>query len=66
MIRVPEIPGLVNEWVRLLVTHRGAFSQPRVFEWISALVFAEVVGGVGYSKRGWACLVWTVQPAAPA
>lgn len=43
MLRVPEFPGLVNELVRLLLAHREAFGQQRVFERVIALVFAEVV-----------------------
>lgn len=43
MLRVPEFPGLVNELVQLLLAHRGAFKQQRVFERAVALVFAEVV-----------------------
>lgn len=43
MLTVPEFPGLVNELVELLLAHRGAFGQQRVFERILALVFAEVV-----------------------
>ena len=43
MLRVPEFPGLVNELVQLLLAHRGAFKQQRVFERVVALVLAEVV-----------------------
>ena len=44
MLSVPEFPGLVNELVQLLLAHREAFGQQRVFERVMALVFAEVVG----------------------
>jgi len=43
MFRVPEFPGLVNELVQLLVAHREAFGQQRVFERAVALAFAEMV-----------------------
>jgi hypothetical protein len=43
MFTVPEFPGLVNELVQLLLAHREAFGQQRVFERVIALVFAEVV-----------------------
>jgi len=43
MLRVPEFPGLVNELVQLLLAHREAFGQQRVFERVIALVFAEAV-----------------------
>jgi hypothetical protein len=43
MLTVPEFPGLVNELVQLLMAHREAFGQQRVFERVIALVFAEVV-----------------------
>lgn len=43
MHTVPEFPGLVNELVHLLVAHREAFGQQRIFERVIALVFAEVV-----------------------
>ncbi len=43
MLNVPEFPGLVNELVMLLVAHREAFGQQRVFERVMALVFAEAV-----------------------
>ncbi len=43
MFTVPEFPGLVNELVQLLLAHRGAFGQQRVFERVIALVFAEAV-----------------------
>ncbi len=43
MLTVPEFPGLVNELVQLLLAHRSAFGQQRVFERVIALVFAEMV-----------------------
>ena len=43
MFTVPEFPGLVNELVQLLLAHREAFGQQRVFERVIALVFAEGV-----------------------
>jgi hypothetical protein len=43
MFTVPEFPGLVNELGQLVLAHRGAFGQQRVFERAIALVFAEVV-----------------------
>src|SRR5512141_824222 len=43
MLTVPEFPGLVNELVQLLLAHREAFRQQRVFERVMALVMAEVV-----------------------
>src|SRR4051812_24679008 len=43
MVRVPQLPGLVNELMKLLLAHRGAFGQERVYERVVALVFAELV-----------------------
>src|SRR5262245_17169879 len=43
MLRVPQLPGLVNELVALLMAHRAAFGQQRVFERAVALVMAELV-----------------------
>ncbi len=43
MLTVPQLPGLVNEIVQLLLAHRGAFGQQRVYERVLALVMAELV-----------------------
>jgi len=43
MERVPQVGGLVNEIVALLLAHRAAFGQQRVFERVVALVMAELV-----------------------
>jgi hypothetical protein len=43
MSTVPQLPGLVNELMQLLVAHREAFGQQRVFERVVALVMAELV-----------------------
>jgi hypothetical protein len=43
MLRVPQLPGLVNEIAQLLLAHREAFGQQRVFERAVALVFAELI-----------------------
>jgi hypothetical protein len=43
MLNVPQLPGLVNEVVELLLAHREAFGQQRVYERAVALVLAELV-----------------------
>lgn len=43
MMKIPHLPGLVHEMVQLLLAHRGAFKQQRVFERVVALVMAELV-----------------------
>src|SRR5512133_817573 len=43
MVSVPQLPGLVNEIIGLLNSHRGAFKQQRVYERAVALVMAELV-----------------------
>src|SRR5215472_19156489 len=43
MLNVTQLPGLVNEIVALLIAHREAFGQQRVFERAVALVIAELV-----------------------
>lgn len=43
MFKMPQVPGLVNEIVKLVYAHREAFKQERVFERVVALVMAELV-----------------------
>ncbi len=57
MLTVPEFPGLVNELVQLLLAHRRAFGQQRVFERAIALVFAEVVV---WARHTVTQLLWTL------
>ena len=51
MVRVPQLPGLVNEVVQPLQAHRGAFGQQRVYERVLALVMAAVRVSRSHSRR---------------
>ena len=57
MLRVPQLPGLVNEVVQLRLAHRAAFGQQRVFERVVALVMAERVVWARHTVRQ---LLWAL------